>query len=166
MRIPDYIRSEHVKMAAADVLRNPIPRNRSYDRYYLDYEGKKYPVKYIVSLANVFANESRVMLDPGKFNTYDAQEHLEKLGFDIVDTLAHQEYRHKGFKLLSLALFNNSLLGSIRYSFVEDEDKQDQIYSTVLIGPNGTGKSNLFRIVIELFRELYNLSQQKKERMP
>ena len=64
----------------------------------------------------------------------------------------------KGFKLLNLDLVGNSFLGTISYKFVNDSDRFDSIYTTVLIGPNGTGKSNVFRIVINLLRELYDLS--------
>ena len=63
-----------------------------------------------------------------------------------------------GFRLISLELRNNTLLGTIFLEFVDKEDKQDTFYSTVLIGPNGTGKSNILRIVISLMKELYDLS--------
>jgi len=72
--------------------------------------------------------------------------------------------KYKGFKLLSLDLRGNSLMGknNLYYNFVEENDNTDYIYTTVIIGSNGTGKSNLFRIVIELFKELYDLSIGKK----
>jgi energy-coupling factor transporter ATP-binding protein EcfA2 len=72
-------------------------------------------------------------------------------------------HKHKGFKLLSLDLRGNSLMGKSKlyYSFVEPKDKQKSIYTTVLIGANGTGKSNLFRIIIELLKELSDLSRGK-----
>ncbi len=61
----------------------------------------------------------------------------------------------QGFKLVSLELIGNDLLGSIKYDFVDKEDSQNEIYTTVIIGSNGTGKSNLLRIIVELFRDLY-----------
>lgn len=66
-----------------------------------------------------------------------------------------------GFKLISLDLKENSLVGTIRYDFLEDTDKSDEIYTSVIIGENGTGKSNLFRIIILLFKELYDLGHGK-----
>lgn len=68
-----------------------------------------------------------------------------------------------GFKLISLDLIDNSLFGknNLSYQFLDEDDKQDEIYTTIIIGPNGTGKSNLFRIVIELFKELEDLSKKK-----
>jgi len=72
-------------------------------------------------------------------------------------------HKYEGFKLLSLDLRGNSLMGksNLYYSFVDDNDKQDIIYTTVIIGANGTGKSNLFRIIIELLKELNDLSRGK-----
>jgi predicted ATPase len=72
-------------------------------------------------------------------------------------------HKYEGFKLLSLDLRGNSLMGksNLHYSFVDEKDKQNIIYTTVIIGANGTGKSNLFRIVIELLKELNDLSRGK-----
>lgn len=72
-------------------------------------------------------------------------------------------HKYEGFKLLSLDLRGNSLMGksNLYYSFVDENDKQDIIYTTVIIGANGTGKSNLFRIIIELLKELSDLSRGK-----
>lgn len=69
-------------------------------------------------------------------------------------------HKYEGFKLLSLDLRGNSLMGksNLYYSFVDENDKQKLIYTTVIIGANGTGKSNLFRILIELLKELNDLS--------
>lgn len=71
--------------------------------------------------------------------------------------------RYNGFKLISLDLRENSLMGksNLFYNFIDQKDSQKAIYTTVIIGPNGTGKSNLFRIIIELFKELDDLSNEK-----
>jgi predicted ATPase len=72
-------------------------------------------------------------------------------------------HKYEGFKLLTLDLRGNSLMGksNLHYSFVDENDKQKLIYTTVIIGANGTGKSNLFRIIIELLKELNDLSRGK-----
>lgn len=72
-------------------------------------------------------------------------------------------HKHEGFKLLSLDLRENSLMGrsNLSYSFVDPNYNQKSIYTTIIIGVNGTGKSNLFRIVIELLKELSDLSKGK-----
>ncbi len=75
-----------------------------------------------------------------------------------------QIHKYEGFKLISLDLRGNTLFGrhNIFYDFISESDAAVGIYSTVLIGPNGTGKSNLFRIIIELFKELHDLSQNRR----
>lgn len=72
-------------------------------------------------------------------------------------------HKYKGFKLISLDLRDTTLMGKSKlyYSFIESSDKQDKLYTTVIIGANGTGKSNLFRIIIELLKELEDLSKDK-----
>ena len=72
-------------------------------------------------------------------------------------------HKYEGFKLLSLDLLGNSLMGksNLKYNFVDPDDSQSIIYTTVLIGANGTGKSNLFRIIIELLKEIDDLSRNR-----
>lgn len=73
-------------------------------------------------------------------------------------------YKDNGFKLISLDILENTLLGKsdLKYEFIDDKEENQFIYTTVIIGPNGTGKSNLFRIIIELFKELKDLASGKK----
>lgn len=75
----------------------------------------------------------------------------------------NQINKYEGFKLLSLDLRANSLMGKndIQYNFIDSNDNQQSIYTTVIIGANGTGKSNLFRIIIELLKEIHDLSRGK-----
>jgi predicted ATPase len=70
-------------------------------------------------------------------------------------------HKYAGFKLISLDLRDNALMNKsdLFYDFIDSEDKQELIYSTIIIGANGTGKSNLFRIIIELFKELNDLKE-------
>jgi hypothetical protein len=73
-------------------------------------------------------------------------------------------HKYKGFKLVSLDLRDTTLMGKSKlfYNFIKSTGEQNSIYTTVVIGANGTGKSNLFRIVIELLKELDDLSNDKK----
>lgn len=157
MSIPKDITKENVLEALKLIDKNGVPRKRVYERYFLDFNESKYPVKYVISLANIFAFEMQTELPPSNFTTLQAQDFLKKMNFDIVDTLEEEGDKHSGFKLLRLKLINNKLLGDIDFSFINSKDKQNTIYTSVVIGPNGTGKSNLFRIIIELFKELNDL---------
>jgi predicted ATP-dependent endonuclease of OLD family len=64
-----------------------------------------------------------------------------------------------GFKLIDLYLTNNGLFEDIDFAFYDTNDNPKEPYSTLLIGPNGTGKSNLLRIICLLFQELNELKQ-------
>lgn len=78
--------------------------------------------------------------------------------------LLSNSLKHNGFKLISLELKANSLVGGgdLFYNFLNQDSNQDEIYTTVLIGPNGTGKSNLFRIVLEILKQLHDFSLGRK----
>jgi AAA15 family ATPase/GTPase len=70
---------------------------------------------------------------------------------------------NRGLRVISLELDDNPLFPTSKlfYNFIDEGDNSEAIYTTIIIGPNGTGKSNLFRIVIELFKELNDLKTGK-----
>jgi predicted ATPase len=63
---------------------------------------------------------------------------------------------YEGFQMISLELFSHPVLGSISYNFTEKESNTFDSYFTVVIGPNGTGKSILLRTIIEIIRQIEN----------
>ena len=70
-----------------------------------------------------------------------------------------------GFKLLSLELQNNQVMSSdnnLIFNFTDKVVGDKMLYTTVLIGPNGTRKSMLFRIIINLFKEIYDLATKNE----
>lgn len=58
------------------------------------------------------------------------------------------------FRIESLQLYNHKVLGNLTYRFNEEENTVSQTYFTVLIGPNGTGKSILLKTLLEIFRQI------------
>lgn len=164
MPISNDIEREHIIQAITRIDERGAPRKRVYERYFMDFNSRKYPIKYLISLASAFVGMTNSVLSSNSFNTNEAQAYLKKFDFKIVDTLEDKAEKFQGFKLLRLNLIGNNLLGDINFDFVDPDDKQDKIYTTVVIGPNGTGKSNLFRIIIELFRELYDLKTNRQRK--
>jgi hypothetical protein len=82
--IPQNIKSEHIIQAIEEVERSGIPKDRSSDGYDLEYNKRYYPPKYIISLANKYANGNE--LDHSEFSGgSEANNFLESLGFDIVN---------------------------------------------------------------------------------
>jgi predicted ATPase len=76
------------------------------------------------------------------------------------------------FLLKELTLRRNNRFGDICFQFLDSEDfgvMREEFspnnafpYFTVLIGPNGTGKSNLLRLIIDLFAELDYFIRERK----
>lgn len=74
---------------------------------------------------------------------------------------------HQIFRLISLEINKNPKLSEshLKFEFIDSgEEKSNNFYTTVIIGPNGTGKSNVFNIIIELFRELNDLINGEKRK--
>ncbi len=71
-------------------------------------------------------------------------------------------YMVQNFKLLRLCLEGNDIFGEIDVEFYDKTDHPSQPYTTLIIGPNGTGKSNLLRILILLFNELSDFKEKGK----
>ena len=82
--IPENIKSEHILKAIEDVERSGIPSKRRSDRYNLEYNKKLYPPKYIISLANKYANGKE--LNHSEFSGGDETNNfLKSRGFNIID---------------------------------------------------------------------------------
>ncbi len=64
--IPDNITKEHILSAIAEIKREGVPDSRKSYTHYLKYEGEEYPPKYVLSIANKFANG--VELNPSEFS--------------------------------------------------------------------------------------------------
>ena len=66
MGIPGNIRREHILRALDEIDKSGIPVKRRSKDYCLIYGGKHFPPKYVISIANRYAND--IELDSAKFN--------------------------------------------------------------------------------------------------
>lgn len=83
--IPSNIKKEHVMRAIREIDSKGMPSGRKSRSFCLRFEGKLYPLKYVVSLANKFANGEE--LDSSKFSGgHETNNFLKRLGFDILGT--------------------------------------------------------------------------------
>ena len=67
-------------------------------------------------------------------------------------------------RLHSIEIFKHSFFKPQKFDFVNDKDSKAGPYVTLLIGPNGTGKSQ----VLELINEIFNIlaaSQEKRKKV-
>ena len=92
MTIPKNITQEHILQAIQKIDSDGVPVHRQSVQFNLLYNDQYYPPKYIVSLANIFANGHE--LPPEQFNGgAETNTFLEKLGFSIVrnETTSEEE---------------------------------------------------------------------------
>lgn len=88
MGIPANIARKHILRALDDInkLRDIPARRRSKD-YCLIYGGKHYPPKYVISIANIYAND--IELKSTRFNSGEcptcANPFLRSRGFEVID---------------------------------------------------------------------------------
>lgn len=80
-RIPSNIKREHVLRAIERIDNGIVPKKRRSYKFNVHYNGKLYPPKYLISVANEFANQDH--LDPKNFVTYHAQSRLIGMGFEV-----------------------------------------------------------------------------------
>lgn len=80
--IPINIKSEDIIKATEDVRKFGTPKFRTSKKYFLKFNGDNYPPKYIISLANKYANGKE--LDPTEFSGgKETNDFLKSLGFKI-----------------------------------------------------------------------------------
>jgi len=90
--IPKNINRVHVLNAIRKIDRDGVPKSRKSRKFQLFYNGKYYPAKYVVSLANKYANGRE--LDPSEFSGgQEVNNFLRKLGFEIVNVSSSKKLR-------------------------------------------------------------------------
>ena len=81
--IPTNISREHILKAIQHIDTCGIPKSRLSRKHSVRYDGHLYPPKYLISIANKYANNTE--LEPTCFSGgHEANSYLEKLGFIIV----------------------------------------------------------------------------------
>jgi hypothetical protein len=82
--IPQNIEKKHILKAIEEIERYGIQQGRKSRGFSLQYNGKDYPPKYVISLANKYANGEE--LDSEEFSGGDeSNKFLKKRGFSIKD---------------------------------------------------------------------------------
>ena len=81
--IPKGLTSQHFQQAAADIDRNGVPPERNSVHYDLVIENRRYPPKFIISLAIKFATGKEY--PAGDFNAVEAKSYFERNGYTVID---------------------------------------------------------------------------------
>lgn len=83
MAIPKNITKEHIENAINEIVLSEIPKERLSYNYYLVYGDENLPPKYVISIANKFANNE--LLDSESFNAVEAKDFLLKKGYNVIE---------------------------------------------------------------------------------
>lgn len=83
MAIPKNINKAHIESAIEEIIPKEIPKERLSYNYYLEHAEKSLPPKYVISIANKFANNE--LLDSESFNAIEAKDFLLKNGYTIIE---------------------------------------------------------------------------------
>jgi hypothetical protein len=95
--IPSNIGRDHIIKAIEEIDSNGVPPRRESRDYYLIFEGRVYPPKYVISLANKFANGRK--LESSRFTGgQETNNFLRRLEFEIVEASSRIRYKPKPFQ--------------------------------------------------------------------
>ena len=82
--IPKNIKSAHIKRAILKIRQEGVPLKRRSRKFDLVFDDEHYPPKYVISVANKFANGHE--LDAKKFSGgQETNSFMKRRGFQIVN---------------------------------------------------------------------------------
>jgi len=93
--IPRNITREHVLQALKEIDEKGVPEGKASRTWFLLYGEKRYPPKYVISLANKYANGYE--LSSSEFITRESVSYLSRLGFEVVKRAEEVEEEEEEF---------------------------------------------------------------------
>ena len=81
--IPKELQHQHFMKAIQEIEKNGVPKSRESYIYDLLLDGKKYPPKYVISIANKYLTGKE--LSPDIFNAVTAKDYFIRNGYRILD---------------------------------------------------------------------------------
>lgn len=66
------------------------------------------------------------------------------------------------FKILYLHITNHFRFDNLEIDFVKEKDIENGPYTSLIIGPNGTGKSQILVTILEIFNVLLSAQNEKR----
>ncbi len=68
------------------------------------------------------------------------------------------------FKLLEIEFINHPFFNTLKIEFVNQNEGWAENYTTLIIGPNGTGKSKILQAIIGIFNSLESASKNSRKK--
>jgi len=87
--IPQGLSDKHIQQAATRIDRDGVHHDRHSVHYDLVINGKRYPPKYVVSLAAYFASGTEY--PASGFNAVEAKNYFLGRGYEVIDRRAEAE---------------------------------------------------------------------------
>ncbi|HAW49556.1 TPA: hypothetical protein DCX16_01195 [bacterium] len=88
--IPKNIKKGHILKAIDEIEKTGVPKGRTSKKFLLEYNGRHYPPKYVISLANKYANGKE--LYPSEFSGgKESNDFIMALGFNIAGVQYSEE---------------------------------------------------------------------------
>lgn len=84
MSISKKIDRTHVLKAIIHIDKFGIPSKKEGKVYFLKIGVRKYPLNYIICIANFFAEGFQIEHNPDDFNSVQAKKILEELDFEVI----------------------------------------------------------------------------------
>ncbi|MBT2736208.1 HNH endonuclease [Bacillus sp. ISL-7] len=132
MPIPKNITKKHVIEAIKKVDSEGVPERRESTRFNLSYEGKYYPPKYVISIANIFANGEEY--PPSLFSGGDETNRFFRgLGFSIIENEINTIGNQNEGNLLSVPALE-PVSRSREYNLYEDPIRDRVVYESLFHG--------------------------------
>lgn len=96
--IPKEIKEKNIKQAAAEIDRGGVPRIRNSVHYDLVISGKRYPPKFIITLATKFATGKEYAA--ADFNAVEAKNYFLSKGYEVIDRRVDENLEPKSHQLV------------------------------------------------------------------
>jgi hypothetical protein len=143
--IPEGIKREHILKAIEEIKNSEIPAQRDSSKYDLEYDNKLYPPKYVISLANKYANGTE--LDHEVFGGGpESNAFLSSLGFNIVNKETSNINTPQSKNLLSFIDLQRFLLEEMQMQ----ANYQPIMIRTLLVSGDRATKDNIAAMIKDL----------------
>lgn len=141
--IPEGLTDKHFKLATAEIDRDGVPGQRNSRYYDLILNGRKYPPKYVISLATRYARGQEHSSED--FNAVEAKNYFENRGYTIIDRrseaihytlnkiLTNQKLRENCFNILSECIICADESGSNKWGLHLHKNKIRLLVGSMIV---------------------------------
>jgi hypothetical protein len=125
--IPSNITRDHLIQAMEEIDKTGVPEDRASTKFYVGHNGKHYPPKYLISIANKYANGK--VLDPGAFSGRDeTNPFLSERGFEVILIPESEKPFDDRLKVYLENVYPNVKFDKVKRSWLKFRDSSTVVY--------------------------------------